>query len=133
MMAAMRSVLCYLLLLTVALSSLAGSVQKAHAYSLADAIATQNMQHQHANIAKDAEMPCHGSAKTPVDDTSDNCCKQMQHQCSADCCAKHCAASGALLATELFRYIRPDNIISRYTANLPLWLFAEESPPPINA
>ncbi|WP_397472822.1 hypothetical protein [Rheinheimera sp.] len=130
----MRSVLCYLLLLTLALSGLAGSVQQAHAYNLADAIVMQSMQHQHDISAENSDIPCHGSAAKIADDSSDNCCKQMQHQCGADdCCAKHCATSGALLAAELFRYIRPDNVISRHTADLPLWLFAEESPPPINA
>lgn len=129
MIAAMRSVLCYLLLLAVALSGLTGSVQQAHADSLADAIVLQNMQQHEAD---DTDMPCHSSAAVATAH-DDNCCKQTQHQCSADCCAKHCATSGALLAAELFRYIRPDNVISRHTADLPLWLFAEESPPPINA
>ena len=78
-------------------------------------------------------MPCHSAAKVAPVETEHDCCDQPQHQCKGDCCAKHCATSGALLATELFRYIRPDNAVAQQTVRLPQWLFTEDPPPPINA
>ena len=125
----MRTVLSYLLLLTLALSGLSGSVQQAHAYTLADAMA----QHQHTAPVAEADMPCHSAQKAVADDTDHSCCEQAQHICKGDCCAKHCATAGALLATELFRYIRPDNTVARLSDSLPQWLFTEDPPPPINA
>ncbi|PKM18990.1 MAG: hypothetical protein CVV11_11290 [Gammaproteobacteria bacterium HGW-Gammaproteobacteria-15] len=129
MISAMRTVLSYLLLLTLALSGLSGSVQQAHAYTLADAMA----QHQHTAPAAEAEMPCHSLQTAVPDDTAHSCCEQAQHKCKGDCCTKHCAAGGALLTTELFRYIRPHNTVARLTSSLPQWLFTEDPPPPINA
>ncbi|WP_331160512.1 hypothetical protein [Rheinheimera pacifica] len=123
----MRTVLSYLLLLTLALSGLSGSVQQAHAYTLADAMV------QHTAPAAEADMPCHSVQTAIPDDTNHSCCEQAQHKCKGDCCTKHCAAGGALLATELFRYIRPHNTVARLTSSLPQWLFTEDPPPPINA
>lgn len=138
----MRTVLSYLLLLSVALSGLTGAVQSVYAYTLADAIVAQHAHQQlteHDDAVKDDavsaadEMPCH-SAKQPQADTTDHsCCEQAKHKCKGDCCAKHCAASSALLTNELFRYFRPTTVITHHTTELPLWLFSEESPPPINA
>jgi hypothetical protein len=125
----MRVVLSYFLLLTLTLSGLTGSVQAAYTFSLADTIATQ--QHQHTSPANTAEMPCHSVQQVVDVDIDQNCCQQIQHQCQNDCCAKHCATANALLAAELFRYIRPGNSFSQHTPSLPQWLFAEESPPPI--
>ncbi|MGP9800056.1 hypothetical protein [Rheinheimera sp. NSM] len=131
----MRTVFSYLLLLMLALSGLTGSVQAAHAYTLADALSHKTTQPQIADTEHD--MPCHSAKKAAVADTvadtEHDCCDQPQHQCKGDCCAKHCATSGALLATELFRYIRPDNAIAQQSVRLPQWLFAEDPPPPINA
>ncbi|MDP2714827.1 hypothetical protein [Rheinheimera sp.] len=142
----MRTVFSYLLLLTLALSGLTGSVQAAHAYTLADALSHKALNNQvQSNEAAskditqqqtadaDTEMPCHSEKKAAVADNEHDCCDQPQHQCKGDCCAKHCATSGALLATELFRYIRPDNAVAQQTVRLPQWLFAEDPPPPINA
>lgn len=137
----MRIWLSYVLLFCLALSGLSGSVQMAHAYTLADAI---QQQHSTAVVEAaaeaDTEMPCHSLAKTPnstatvtVTDSAHDCCDTPQHQCKGDCCAKHCAAGGALLAAELFRYIRPQTIANNNPAALPKWLFASEPPPPINA
>ena len=125
----MRTVLSYLLLLTLALSGLSGSVQQAHAYTLADAM----VQHPHTAQVAEADMPCHSAQKAVADDTDHSCCDQAQHICKGDCCAKHCATAGALLATELFRYIRPGSTVAQHTVSLPQWLFAEEPPPPIIA
>ncbi|WP_173499402.1 hypothetical protein [Rheinheimera lutimaris] len=127
----MRTVFSYLLLLTLTLSGLTGSVQAAHAYTLADALSHKTTQPQTTDT--EHEMPCHSAKKAAVADTEHDCCDQPQHQCKGDCCAKHCATSGALLATELFRYIRPDNAVAQQTVRLPQWLFAEDPPPPINA
>lgn len=126
----MRTVLCYLLLLTLALSGLTGSVQTAHAYTLADALSQQTTQ-QIADT--EHEMPCHSAKNTTIADTEHDCCDMPQQQCNGDCCAKHCATTGALLAAELFRYIRPDNTVAQQTVRLPQQLFAEDPPPPINA
>jgi hypothetical protein len=123
----MRAVLSYFLLLTLTLSGLTGSVQAYYAFPSADAIATQ----QHNSPANTAEMPCHSAQQVVNVDTDQNCCQQIQHYCQNDCCAKHCATANALLAAELFRYIRPANSFSQHTPSLPQWLFAEESPPPI--
>ena len=125
----MRTVLSYLLLLTLALSGLSGSVQQAHAYTLADAMAQQ----QPTTPVAEADTPCHSVQTAIPDDTNHSCCDQAQHICKGDCCAKHCATAGALLATELFRYIRPDNTVAMLSGSLPQWLFTEDPPPPINA
>ncbi|MBZ9611259.1 hypothetical protein [Rheinheimera maricola] len=121
----------YLLLITLALSGFSGSVQTAHAYTLADALSKHSTQQQAANSA--TEMPCHSAAKVAPVETEHDCCEQPQHQCKSDCCAKHCATTGALLATELFRYIRPNTTVAQHIATLPQWFFAEDPPPPINA
>ncbi|MDX1390923.1 MAG: hypothetical protein R3241_00985 [Rheinheimera sp.] len=121
--------LSYLLLLSLALSGLSGSVQPVMASTLADAMAAQ---HQIA-ARDDSDMPCHAMNKPSDAPAETDCCDQAQHLCKADCCAKHCATTGALLATELFRYIRPDNRIARHNTSLPQWLFADDPPPPINA
>ena len=126
----MRSVFSYLLVFTLALSGLNGSVQTAHAYTLADAL----NQHVTSDVADSTpDMPCHSAKNVTVTDTEHDCCDKPQQQCEGDCCAKHCATGGALLAAELFRYIRPDNTIARHSISLPLWLFAAEPPPPIIA
>lgn len=129
----MRTILSYILLVTLALSGLSGSVQSAMASTLADTLAAQ---HQIVTT-DDMEMPCHTMQVQvqvqATDDSQHDCCEQAEHQCKGDCCAKHCATGTALLATELFRYIRPDNRVNRLSANLPNWLFADEPPPPINA
>lgn len=134
----------------LALSGLTGSVQAAHAYTLADALSHKALNHtvqRNEAVSKDltqqqivdvnTEMPCHSAEKAAVADTVANtehdCCDQPQHQCKGDCCAKHCATSGALLATELFRYIRPNSTVAQHTVSLPQWLFAEDPPPPIIA
>lgn len=137
----MRIWLSYVLLLCLALSGLSGSVQTAHAYTLADAIQQQqSIAIVEAAAEADTTMPCHSSAKTiehtlqtTTDNTTHDCCDTPQHQCKGDCCAKHCAAGGALLATELFRYIRPQTIANNTPVALPKWLFAADPPPPINA
>lgn len=112
----------------------------AHAYTLADAIQQQYSRTVvEAAAESDTKMPCHSAAKTTehtlqtTTDTTHDCCDTPQHQCKGDCCAKHCAAGGALLAAELFRYIRPQTIANNSPAALPKWLFAAEPPPPINA
>jgi hypothetical protein len=126
----MRTVLSYMLLLTLALSGLTGSVQPAHALTLADSIVAQ----QQLVAAIEAETPCHSAPENTATTAAEHdCCEQVQQQCQSDCCAKHCATSGALLAAELFRYISPNNKIANHVASLPEWLFAAESPPPINA
>lgn len=125
----MRTVLSYLLLLTLALSGLSGSVQQARAYTLADAM----VQHPHTAQVAEADMPCHNAQKAVPEETDHSCCDQAQHICKGDCCAKHCATAGALLTSELFRYIRPDNTVAKYSGSLPKWLFTEDPPPPINA
>jgi hypothetical protein len=137
----MRTLLSYLLLITLALSGLTGSVQATHAYTLADALSHKALNHkvlsndvaQQQTADADSAMPCHSTKNAAVADTEHDCCDQSQHQCKGDCCAKHCATSGALLATELFRYIRPVNTVAQQTVRLPQWLFAEDPPPPINA
>ena len=139
----MRIWLSYVLLLCLTLSGLSGSVQSAHAYTLADAI---QQQHSQVNTETPPDMPCHSAAKTTnhaaktthgasgaAADTTHDCCEQAQHPCEGDCCAKHCAAGGALLAAELFRYIRPQTMANNRPKALPKWLFAAEPPPPINA
>ena len=127
----MRNALSYLLLVTLALSGLSGSVQPAHAYTLADALQQNSTQLHAADEAN--EMPCHSAAKVAPVETEHDCCDQPQHQCKSDCCAKHCATAGALLATELFRYVRPNTTVAQHIAMLPQWFFAEDPPPPINA
>jgi hypothetical protein len=123
----MRTVLSYILLLTLTLSGLSGSVQPVYATTLANTPATP---HQNA-LAADNEIPCH-SAQPAATDTEHACCEQTQRQCNADCCAKHCPVATALLAAELFRYIRPDNRVTAQNGRLPQWLFADDPPPPIN-
>ena len=131
----MRTVLSYLLLFTLALSGFDATVQTAHAYTLADSIVAQQ---QHTTPGK---MPCHSAEQTApllleaVQEMAQehDCCDMEQHHCKGDCCAKHCAATSALLSTELFRYIRPNNSIVMQAFSLPNWLFAAEPPPPINA
>ncbi len=130
MISAMRTVLSYLLLCCLALSGISGSVQPANAYTLADALAEQHLQ---AQPAAETEMPCHSAKPSVPADPAHDCCEQAQHQCKGDCCTKHCATASALLTTELFRYVRPHNRVAAQTGSLPLWLFAEEPPPPINA
>mgnify|MGYP006155541187 len=125
----MRTVLSYLLLFTLALSGLTGSVQNAYASTLADAIAAQ---HQHP-IADEQSSPCHQTDVSSSTDADHSCCDQEKHQCQGDCCTKHCATASALLTTELFRYVRPFNVVTVTSPSLPLWLFAEEPPPPIIA
>lgn len=127
----MRIVLSYLLLVTLTLSGLSGSVQPAHAYTLADALQQKNTPHQAAD--QSSEMPCHSAAKVAPAETEHDCCDKPTHDCKADCCAKHCATAGALLATELFRYVRPNTTVAQHIATLPQWFFAEDPPPPINA
>ena len=127
----MRTVLSYLLVVILALSGLTGSVQSAHAYTLADALHQNSTQHQVANQLND--VPCHSSAQVAIADAEHNCCDQPAHDCEGNCCAKHCATTGALLATELFRYIRPNTTVAKHIATLPQWYFAEDPPPPINA
>ena len=126
----MRIVLSYLLLITLALSGLTGSVQTAHAYTLADALSDKTTQQL---VDTDTDMACHSKASTADTVIQHDCCDTPQQQCQGDCCAKHCATAGALLATELFRYIRPHSSIARQTISFPQWLFAAEPPPPINA
>ena len=126
----MRIVLSYLLLITLALSGLTGSVETAHAYTLADALSDKTTQ-QLADVQTDT--PCHSNNAAPVSDSDHDCCDAAEQPCQGDCCAKHCATSGALLATELFRYIRPVTVARHRNSSLPLWLFADEPPPPINA
>ncbi|MBU2070090.1 MAG: hypothetical protein KKE08_11360 [Gammaproteobacteria bacterium] len=126
----MRTLFSYLLFVTLALSGLTGSVQSAHAYTLADALNQQSSQHGADTTAK---MPCHSTKTAAVAPPEHDCCDQPKHQCKDDCCAKQCATSSALLATELFRYIRPDNTVAQQNLRLPQWLFAEDPPPPINA
>jgi hypothetical protein len=125
----MHTILSYILLVTLALSGLSGSVQPAMASTLADSLVAQ---HQPV-VTADMEMPCHTMQVQASDENQHDCCEQAEHQCKDDCCTKHCATGSALLTTELFRYIRPDNRINRLSANLPNWLFADEPPPPINA
>ncbi|MBU1309393.1 MAG: hypothetical protein KKE30_07670, partial [Gammaproteobacteria bacterium] len=106
----MRTLFSYLLFVTLALSGLTGSVQSAHAYTLADALNQQSSQHGADTTAK---MPCHSTKTAAVAPPEHDCCDQPKHQCKDDCCAKQCATSSALLATELFRYIRPDNTVAQ--------------------
>ena len=142
----MRIVLSYVLLIALALSGLTGSVQSVQAFTLADAIAQHQQKDSEHNslpdaahsIAADAEMPCHSNTSTLntntiATDADHSCCEQVQHQCKGDCCTKHCATASALLATELFRYVRPVNTITKQTTSLPQWVFVEDPPPPINA
>jgi hypothetical protein len=129
MINAMRTVLSYLLLLTLTLSGFTGSVQTAFAYTLADAMVEQ----LHTAADTDTDMPCHGAQQATTTDAGHDCSEQTQHQCTGDCCAKHCAGASALLATELFRYIRPSATVAHHTISLPQWLFTEDPPPPINA
>jgi len=134
----MRILVSYLLLITLALSGFSGSVQTTHAFTLADTLNHKTLSNDISAKAvtqqQAADMPCHGAEKkvAPAENNHD-CCDQPQHQCKGDCCAKHCATSGALLATELFRYIRPNTTVAQHIATLPQWFFAEDPPPPINA
>ena len=123
----MRTLFSYLLLICLALSGFSGSVQTAHASTLADAL----VQHQ-LNTDVDSLPPCHG-APEQTEQADHDCCKQDMQSCKDNCCQKHCAASGALLTAELFRYIRPQRDQSRHSERLPQWLFVKDPPPPINA
>lgn len=125
----MRTVFSYLLLFTLALSGLTGSVQNAFASTLADALAAQ---HPHAATEQLEEPSCH-QAVSANSEQDHSCCEQEQHQCKGDCCAKHCATASALISTELFRYVRPFSLIAADIPTLPQWLFAEDPPPPIIA
>lgn len=131
MISAMRTVFSYLLLLTLALSGLTGSVQTAHASTLADALNKHSTQQYAADTGN--EKPCHSVAKAQAAEPEHDCCDKPEQLCKSDCCAKHCATAGALLATELFRYIRPNTTVAQHIATLPQWFFAEDPPPPINA
>ena len=156
----MRTVLSYILLICLSLSGFSQTVQAAHgdsliasinlaySYTLADALhATQNAKTQQqadtSSTSTTSSKPCHMSSAEPVtpevtpqqqsDAKQHDCCDTTKHACQNDCCAKHCAAGSALLSSELLRY-QPtaDNAVIRLL-HLPRWLFAEESPPPINA
>lgn len=125
----MRTLLSYLLLLALTLSGFTGTVQLAHAHN---SVTTTLEQQHHTTTMTDTEH-CHTEATAMPADTEHSCCEQSHHQCKGDCCAKHCASSGALLGSELFSYLRPTNVTTEYSLSLPAWLFADDPPPPINA
>lgn len=130
------------------MNGLVNSISLAYSYTLADALhAAQNAktpkQADAANTNGAASMPCHMSSAEPAtpqatlqqpsDTEQHDCCDDTKHPCQSDCCAKHCAAGSALLSNELLHY-QPttDNVVINLL-QLPRWLFAEETPPPINA
>ncbi|MEH8019975.1 MULTISPECIES: hypothetical protein [Rheinheimera] len=127
-MISMRTLLSYVLLFALTLSGLTGTAQLAHAHNSVNTV----LEQQPHTISVASAGHCHNDPVVVTADTDHSCCNQDQHQCKGDCCAKHCASSGALLGTELFCYLRPTNVITQYSPSLPLMLFADDPPPPIN-
>ena len=130
------------------INSLVNSISLAYSYTLADALhAAQNAKTQKqadtTNTNAAAAMPCHRSGAEPAtpqatpqqpsETGQHDCCDTTKHVCQSDCCAKHCAAGSALLSNELLRYQPTGDNAAVSLLQLPRWLFAAESPPPINA
>ncbi|WNO60376.1 hypothetical protein [Rheinheimera sp. MMS21-TC3] len=148
----MRTLISYLILICLTLSSFTGSVALAHgktALSLTNSkpakIKVINTHLSHSELVSTEQAssatPCHSLAASTtapnITDQNHDCCMQDKicndSDCDKGCCAQHCAVSTALLNTTLFNYIAISMASNNAIATLPTWLFFNDPPPPINA
>ncbi|CAM3784641.1 hypothetical protein [Rheinheimera salexigens] len=156
----MRTLLSYIVIICLALSSLSGSV--AYANSASPSMHTEQQKQLppeltqlHYSLHSEANTACHtmqqviqqaehstmqhalqSTSSLPVSETHDCCladtaCEEMP--CDKGCCASHCMVASALLNTNLFNYIPAATVSNEYIVALPNWLFFKDPPPPIIA